>query len=118
MEIMECGSRPSVRGPTEYFTGSVRQDPVLEAPQPARVRVVTVTFEPGARTAWHTHPLGQTPHRDGWPRIGAKLGRDATRDSRGRRRLVSAGRKTLARCRAGHGDDPYRDPGSARRQSG
>lgn len=60
MEIMECGSRPSVRGPTEYFTGSVRQDPVLEAPQPARVRVVTVTFEPGARTAWHTHPLGQT----------------------------------------------------------
>ncbi|MCA1403157.1 cupin domain-containing protein [Ensifer sp. IC3342] len=60
MEIMECGSRPSVRGATEYFTGSVRQDPVLEAPQPARVRVVTVTFEPGARTAWHTHPLGQT----------------------------------------------------------
>lgn len=60
MEIMECGSRPSVRGATEYFTGSVRQDPVLEAPEPACVRVVTVTFEPGARTAWHTHPLGQT----------------------------------------------------------
>ncbi|MBP1882663.1 (R)-mandelonitrile lyase [Sinorhizobium mexicanum] len=60
MEIIECGSRPSVRGATEYFTGSVRQDPVLEAPHPARVRVVTVTFEPGARTAWHTHPLGQT----------------------------------------------------------
>ncbi|MDK1385038.1 hypothetical protein ILFOPFJJ_04246 [Ensifer psoraleae] len=60
MEIMECGSRPSVRGAAEYFTGSVRQDPVLEAPEPARVRAVTVTFEPGARTAWHTHPLGQT----------------------------------------------------------
>ncbi|MDK1489176.1 cupin domain-containing protein [Sinorhizobium sp. 7-81] len=60
MEIMECGSRPSVRGATEYFTGSVRQDPVMEAPEPARVRAVTVTFEPGARTAWHTHPLGQT----------------------------------------------------------
>ncbi|WEX78602.1 cupin domain-containing protein [Sinorhizobium numidicum] len=60
MEIMGCGSRPSMRGATEYFHGPVRQDPAFEAPAPARVRVVTVTFEPGARTAWHTHPLGQT----------------------------------------------------------
>ncbi|MDW9373499.1 cupin domain-containing protein [Sinorhizobium meliloti] len=60
MEIFECGSRPSARGPAEYFTGSVRVDPVFEAPSPARVRGATVTFEPGARTAWHTHPLGQT----------------------------------------------------------
>jgi quercetin dioxygenase-like cupin family protein len=59
MEIFECGSRPSARGPAEYFHGTVRQDPALEAPAPASVRVVTVTFEPGARTAWHTHPLGQ-----------------------------------------------------------
>ncbi|MCA1489903.1 (R)-mandelonitrile lyase [Sinorhizobium alkalisoli] len=60
MEIYECGSRPSLHGPAEYFRGAVRQDPGIEAPAPARVRMVTVTFEPGARTAWHTHPLGQT----------------------------------------------------------
>jgi quercetin dioxygenase-like cupin family protein len=60
MEIMRAGSRPSGRGAAEYFTGQVRQDPVNEAPAPARVRAVWVSFEPGARTAWHTHPLGQT----------------------------------------------------------
>ncbi|MDJ0630283.1 MAG: cupin domain-containing protein [Rhodobacter sp.] len=60
MEIYRSGSRPSRPGPAEYFTGRVRFDPVIEAPDPARVRVLTVTFEPGARTAWHTHPLGQT----------------------------------------------------------
>jgi quercetin dioxygenase-like cupin family protein len=60
MEIKRCGSRPSGWGKAEYFTGQVRQDPVVEAPEPARVRAVNVTFEPGARTAWHTHPLGQT----------------------------------------------------------
>lgn len=60
MEIIPGGSRPSMRAPAEYFTGTVRQDPVIEAADPARVRAVSVTFEPGARTAWHTHPLGQT----------------------------------------------------------
>jgi quercetin dioxygenase-like cupin family protein len=60
MEIMRIGSRPSSKGPTEYFTGSVRIDPLFQAPDPARVRGASVTFEPGARTAWHTHPLGQT----------------------------------------------------------
>ena len=60
MEIMRIGSRPSGKGPTEYFTGSVRIDPLFQAPDPARVRGASVTFEPGARTAWHTHPLGQT----------------------------------------------------------
>mgnify|MGYP001262227078 CR=1 FL=1 len=60
MKIERCGSRPSVTPPASYFTGSVRQDPLVEAPAPARVRAVSVTFEPGARTAWHTHPLGQT----------------------------------------------------------
>ncbi|EPE98848.1 (R)-mandelonitrile lyase [Rhizobium grahamii] len=60
MEIKPCGSRPSIKAPAEYFTGSVLQDPLMEAPSPARVRAVSVTFEPGARTAWHTHPLGQT----------------------------------------------------------
>jgi quercetin dioxygenase-like cupin family protein len=60
MEIKKCGSRPSARGPEEYFTGTVRVDPLFEAPDPARARSANVTFEPGARTAWHTHPLGQT----------------------------------------------------------
>ena len=60
MEIKRIGSRPSGKGPAEWFTGAVRVDPLFEAPDPARVRGAAVTFEPGARTAWHTHPLGQT----------------------------------------------------------
>lgn len=60
MDIKRAGSRPSIKPPAEYFTGAVRQDPLNEAPEPARIRTALVTFEPGARTAWHTHPLGQT----------------------------------------------------------
>lgn len=60
MEITRNGSRPSVRGPAEWFTGTVRIDPLFDAPPPARGGGASVTFEPGARTAWHTHPLGQT----------------------------------------------------------
>ena len=60
MEIKRCGSRPSGKGPEDYFTGTVRIDPLFEAADPARARGASVTFEPGARTAWHTHPLGQT----------------------------------------------------------
>jgi quercetin dioxygenase-like cupin family protein len=60
MEIKRIGSQSSGKGPAEWFTGTVRIDPLFEAPEPARVRGASVTFEPGARTAWHTHPLGQT----------------------------------------------------------
>lgn len=60
MEVKRSGSQPSARGSAEYFTGNVRIDPLFEAPAPARVFCASVTFEPGARTAWHTHPLGQT----------------------------------------------------------
>ena len=60
MDIKRSGSQPSGKGPSDYFTGAVRVDPLFEAPEPARVRGALVTFEPGARTAWHTHPLGQT----------------------------------------------------------
>ncbi len=60
MDIKRSGSQPSGKGPTEYFTGAVRIDPLFQAPDPARVAGASVTFEPGARTAWHTHPLGQT----------------------------------------------------------
>ena len=60
MDIKRCGSQPSGKGPAEYFTGAVRVDPLFEAPAPARAVGASVTFEPGARTAWHSHPLGQT----------------------------------------------------------
>ena len=60
MEIRRNGSQPSGKGPAEWFTGTVRIDPLFQAPDPARVQCAQVTFEPGARTAWHKHPLGQT----------------------------------------------------------
>lgn len=60
MDITRGGIRPSEKGPTDWFTGSVRIDPLFQAAEPARVAGASVTFEPGARTAWHTHPLGQT----------------------------------------------------------
>ena len=60
MEIKRSGSQPSAKGPGEWFTGTVRIDPLFDAPAPARAAGASVTFEPGARTAWHTHPLGQT----------------------------------------------------------
>lgn len=62
MDIYEAGSRGSKRANPDWFTGTVWQDPIVEAPEPARVRAALVTFEPGARTNWHTHPLGQTLH--------------------------------------------------------
>ena len=60
MEIKRSGSQPSAKGPADYFTGTVRIDAPFAGEDPARVGGATVTFEPGARTAWHTHPLGQT----------------------------------------------------------
>jgi quercetin dioxygenase-like cupin family protein len=60
MDIKRSGSQPSGTGPADWFTGTVRIDPLLTAPAPARGNIISVTFEPGARTLWHTHPLGQT----------------------------------------------------------
>ena len=60
MEIKRVGSQPSIKGPADWFTGTVRIDPLFQANAPARASGASVTFEPGARTAWHTHPLGQT----------------------------------------------------------
>jgi quercetin dioxygenase-like cupin family protein len=60
MEIKRSGSKPSGKGQAEYLTGGVRIDPLFQAPAPAHTTVASVTFEPGARTAWHSHPLGQT----------------------------------------------------------
>jgi quercetin dioxygenase-like cupin family protein len=75
MEIKPSGSVPTRRQPKESFTGVVWQDPIIEAPAPARIRAGRVSFEPGARTAWHTHPLGQTLHViSGVGRVQAKGG--------------------------------------------
>jgi quercetin dioxygenase-like cupin family protein len=60
MEIKRAGTQPSGKGPEDWFTGTVRIDPLFQSPEPARAAAASVTFEPGARTAWHTHPLGQT----------------------------------------------------------
>jgi quercetin dioxygenase-like cupin family protein len=60
MEFKHAGTQPSGKGPADYFTGAVRIDPLLDVQPPGRVAGAAVTFEPGARTAWHTHPLGQT----------------------------------------------------------
>jgi quercetin dioxygenase-like cupin family protein len=75
MEIKKLGTVPTRRQPAEYFSGVAWQDPIIEAPAPARVRSGRVSFEPGARTAWHTHPLGQTLHViSGVGRVQAKGG--------------------------------------------
>ena len=60
MEIKRNGSQPSAKGPSDWFTGTVRIDPLFQVNAPARAAAASVTFEPSARTAWHTHPLGQT----------------------------------------------------------
>lgn len=60
MEIKRAGSEPSITGPSDWFTGTVRIDPLFQSPDPARAQGASVTFEPGARTHWHTHPFGQT----------------------------------------------------------
>lgn len=76
MIINRVGSQPSGKGPAEYFTGSVRIDPLVSPPEPSRVSMALVTFEPGARTAWHTHPFGQSliiTAGSGWAqRVGEK----------------------------------------------
>ncbi|MHC2334636.1 (R)-mandelonitrile lyase [Bradyrhizobium sp. USDA 4454] len=75
MDIHVSGSRPTRRAPAEHFTGSVLQDPINMAPAPARLNASRVSFEPGARTAWHTHPLGQTLYViSGIGRVQAKGG--------------------------------------------
>ena len=95
MEIKRSGSQPSGKGPAEYFTGTVRIDPLFRAPDPARVAGASVTFEPGARTAWHTHPLGQTlivTSGCGWVQgEGGPMRRSGPATSSGSRRAKSIG---------------------------
>jgi hypothetical protein len=84
MDIKRNGSQPSGKGPAEYFTGTVRIDPLYQAPAPARIIAASVTFEPGARTAWHT-PAGPDSDRDGGLRPGPELGRPDRENSTRRR---------------------------------
>ena len=111
MEIHLAGSRPTRRAPKEYFTGTVWQDPIITAAAPARLVANRVAFEPGARTDWHTHPLGQTLYvMSGVGRVQSQ-GRTGARNQAGRRRLDSAWRKALAWRGADHRHGPYRDAG-------
>ena len=116
MDIKRSGSQPSGKGPADWFTGTVRIDPLFQATEPARAAGASVTFEPGARTAWHTHPLGQTLIVTAGAGLRAALGRPDRGDPPGRRGLVPAGREALARRLADHRDDAHRHSGAARRQ--
>ena len=115
MEIKRIGTQPSAKGPANWFTGTVRVDPLFDAPDPARAAGASVTFEPGARTAWHTHPLGQTliivsgcgwAQREGGPVEEIRPG-DVVWFAPG---------EALARRDADDGYDPHRHPGKAQRQ--
>ena len=117
MDIKRSGSQPSGKGPEEWFTGAVRVDPLLSPPDPARVAGALVTFEPGARTAWHTHPLGQTlivmtgcgrVQHEGGPIEEIRPG-DVVSFAPGEKHWHGAAPTTAMR---------YRHPGKARRQSG
>src|ERR1700746_750652 len=116
MEIKRSDSQDATKGPAEWFTGSVRIQSLFEAPEPARVRGANVTFEPGARTAWHTHPLGQTlivTAGVGWlQRWGGPV--EESRPCEGI--WFRAWREALPRRRADDGDDAHRHPGATRRQ--
>ena len=95
MDIQRVGSKPSGKGPAEWFTGTVRIDPLFDRPEPSRVSGASVTFEPGARTAWHTHPLGQTlivTSGFGWvQREGGPVEESAPATSCGSRRTSATG---------------------------
>ena len=116
MQITRNGSRPSAKGPAVYFTGAVRVDPMFQSGDPARVSGGHVTFEPGARSAWHTHPLGQTlivTSGLGWAQAeGGPIEEIPAR----RCHLVSSRLKALARCSADYRDDAHRRHGVSERQ--
>ena len=118
MDIKRSGSQPSGKGPADYFTGTVRVDPLFQATEPARVVGASVTFEPGARTAWHTHPLGQTlivTAGCGWVQRGAGRSRRSGPATWSGSRPA---RSTGTAPDADHRHDAYRHSGTARRQDG
>jgi quercetin dioxygenase-like cupin family protein len=116
MEVKRVGSQLSAKGPSEWFSGTVRIDPLFQAPDPTIVSGASVTFEPGARPAWHTHPLGQTlivTAGCGWAqRCDGPIEEIRPGDVV----LVLAGRKTLAWRYASNGNDARRHSRKKRRQ--
>ncbi len=114
ISISRSGSQPSSKGAAEYFTGSVRIDYLFNANEPLHASGGRVTFEPGARTAWHTHPYGPDTDRNGRYRLGPAMG-PADRGNQGRRRCQDpAGCEALARGHGNDGFDAYRNSGAAR----
>ena len=115
--ITRSGSRKSTKGAAESFTGSAEIEPLFPAREPSRVVGGSVTFQPGARSAWHMHPLGQiliVTAGAGWIQ---QMGRASRGSPSGRRRLDSGGSETLARSHAEYLHDSDRNPGTAERQS-
>ena len=117
IEIARSGSQQPSKAPAEHFTGAVQIEPLFPARDSSRASAGKVTFEPGARSAWHTHPLGQTFDHHGRHGLDSTVGRPDPRDSKGRCRLDSGGSETLARRYTKFGDDPHRNTGTAQRQS-
>ena len=121
IDIKRIGSRPSQKGPEDWFTGTVRIDPLFQSPEPARTGAAQVTFEPGARTAWRTHRVAHAParadsDRDSGAGVGTARRRSDRGDPSGRRRVVSARTETLAWRVADECHDPHRHPGVGRWQ--
>ena len=106
--VLKAGAHPAVQGDSAYFTGDVRIDPLLPATDWARYVAGQVTFEPGARTAWHVHPTGQQFIVTSGVGPDPAVGRSYRRDPRRRRRQLPARRQALARCKPHHRDDAYR----------
>src|SRR3954464_5872837 len=117
MDIKRVGSQASAKGRAEWFTGTVRVDPLFSAPDPARVGGASVTFEPGARTAWHASARPDAD-RQLRPWLGAARGWARGGDTAGGRRRVPARREALARRFRHHGHDAPRHSRSGERKSG
>ena len=115
MEIKRSGSQPSSKGPADWFTGTVRIDPLFQVHAPARAAGASVTLSPRPDGVAHP-PAGADPDHHGRLRLGPAGGRPGRGSPSRRRGLVPAGREALARCHADHGHDAYRHPGAARRQ--
>ena len=116
MDIIRSGSQPSVKASADYFTGTVRIDMPFKGSAPARIGGAFVTFEPGARTAWHTHPFGANAYRHIRLWLGAEARRPEGGNPSRRCGLDSFRRKALARRYRHHSDDPHRDRRGARRK--
>src|SRR5947209_15584599 len=112
MNITRVGSQPSAKGPADWFTGTVRIDQLFQAPAPARAAAAAVTFEPGARTAWHTHPLGQTLIvTAGFGRV-QRWGGPTEEIRPGDVVWFAPGEKHWHGASANHGDDAHRRAGA------